>query len=287
MENNKNSDIKKKAENKNNPAKKNSFRRTIIIGIGLFTAGLIVLLIVCNLTFLRYPFLYTTCDGNAEIIWYIGKGEKIVIPEYIAGKPVTGIWDNVLKDHEELVDITLPSTLKGIGRSAFYGCTGIEVINIPDNVEYIGEYAFQRCEKIKNIKIPESVTKMEFCVFAENISLETVELLSTNLSGGAFWRCYNLKQIILPEGIRYLEGSTFLNCSSLENIVIPSSVIEIGKTCFGDCMNLESISIPSSVQDISYDAFEGCDNLTIYCYKDTYAEQYAIDRGIPYIIITE
>jgi hypothetical protein len=67
MENNKNSDIKK-AEKKNDNSIKKDFRRTIIIGIGLFTAGLIVLLIVCNLTFLRYPFLYTTCDGNAEII---------------------------------------------------------------------------------------------------------------------------------------------------------------------------------------------------------------------------
>jgi hypothetical protein len=45
MENNKNSDKKKKAENKNNPAKKNSFRRTIIIGIVLFVIDFMILFI--------------------------------------------------------------------------------------------------------------------------------------------------------------------------------------------------------------------------------------------------
>ena len=79
----------------------------------------------------------------------------------------------------------------------------------------------------------------------------------------------------------------FAECEGLTSILIPESVIFIRSEAFKNCTSLKSISILSSVQEISYDAFEGCDNLTIHCYKDTYAEQYAIDRGIPYIIITE
>jgi len=57
MENNKNSDIKKKTENKNNPAKKNSFRRTIIIGIVLFVIELVILFIFFNIYCVKYPYI--------------------------------------------------------------------------------------------------------------------------------------------------------------------------------------------------------------------------------------
>ena len=69
-----------------------------------------------------------------RITRYIGKGNKVVIPEYIRDMPVIGMKKELFSGHEELVDVTLPSTLSAIGDYVFDGCTGIEKINIPDSV---------------------------------------------------------------------------------------------------------------------------------------------------------
>lgn len=61
-----------------------------------------------------------------RITRYIGKGNKVVIPEYIRDMPVIGMKKELFSGHEELVDVTLPSTLRGVGDYVFDGCSGIE-----------------------------------------------------------------------------------------------------------------------------------------------------------------
>ena len=56
---------------------------------------------------------------------------------------------------------------------------------------------------------------------------------------------------------------------------------------FEDCTNLYTIKIPKSVTSIGSGAFYNCSNLTILCYKDSYAETYAISEGIPHQYIGE
>ena len=56
MEHHKDSDIKK-TENKNNPAKKNYFCRTITVGIVLFAIGLVILFILLNIYYVKYPYI--------------------------------------------------------------------------------------------------------------------------------------------------------------------------------------------------------------------------------------
>ncbi|MCD8327602.1 MAG: dockerin type I repeat-containing protein, partial [Ruminococcus sp.] len=38
---------------------------------------------------------------------------------------------------------------------------------------------------------------------------------------------------------------------------------------------------------IGAEAFDGCDNLVIYCYSGSYAEQYAIENDIEYVLIED
>lgn len=55
--------------------------------------------------------------------------------------------------------ITLPSTLKYIGKDAFGLCQSLKSIEIPDGVTRIEEYTFRSCYRLKNVKISSS------CVF--------------------------------------------------------------------------------------------------------------------------
>ena len=71
----------------------------------------------------------------------------------------------------------------------------------------------------------------------------------------------------------------------MKSITIPNSVINIGNDAFYNCDSLKNITIPDSVVSIGSWAFDGCDNLTIYGYKNSYAEEYANKNNIKFALI--
>lgn len=98
---------------------------------------ILVLLIVIIIMFSndeRFSELsYTLCDNETSYsVTYKGKfttgNLDYVIPETYKGLPVTAI-----------------------GKSAFYGCTGLKSITIPDTVTSIDSFAFTDCTNLKAI----------------------------------------------------------------------------------------------------------------------------------------
>lgn len=59
----------------------------------------------------------------------------------------------------------------------------------------------------------------------------------------------------------------------------------IGSAVFEDCTSLTSITIPDSVTGIGAYAFQGCEDLTIYGRSCSYAETYAYENNIPFIVL--
>ena len=128
----------------------------------------------------------------------------------------------------------------------------------------IRSFAFDKCSNLTRITISEGIS---------SIGLH------------AFYKCSSLTSVIIPEGITRIGGSAFYGCSSLTNITVPESVMIIEPYAFVSCNNLKSISIIGKGTYIGNDVFNFCDNLTIYCYSGSYAETYAIENDIPYIIL--
>ena len=96
--------------------------------------------------------------------------------------------------------------------------------------------------------------------------------------------------ITVPMEIGGLETKTlsenaFLNKVSVVSVNIPNTVDTIGENCFSGCANISKITIPKSVTEIADGAFDGCGNLTIYCYEGSYAQSYAEENGIPYVLL--
>ncbi len=203
-------------------------------------------------------------------------------------------------------NITIPSTLGGypvtsIGASAFKYCSNIINITIPDSVKYIGTYAFAYCSGLKNITIPNGVTSLGVAVFAECYNLESITIPNsvTTIGGSAFYNCRNLASITIPDKVALIDYSAFYNCTSLEevyisdieswcnitfggleacplyyggtlyinnekveNITIPNSITSINNYAFYNCTSLTSITIPNSVTSIGKYAFYGCSSIT-------------------------
>ena len=136
--------------------------------------------------------------------------------------------------------------------AAYYGN-----IVIPESVTYNGK--------------PYSVTSIGTYAFYKCFGLTSITIPNsvTSIGYGAFQGCSGLTSVSIPDGVTSIEGSAFYDCSGLTSITIPSSVTSIGNTTFCYCTGLKSVTIPDGVTSIGYGAFQGCSGLTdFYCYAE-------------------
>ena len=76
------------------------------------------------------------------------------------------------------------------------------------------------------------------------------------------WRGYDIKRIIIGDGVTTIGVYAFAGCSSLTSVTIPNSVTTIGEEAFEGCRALTSVTILNSVTKIGDSAFEDCSALT-------------------------
>ncbi|MHB8360738.1 MAG: leucine-rich repeat domain-containing protein [Thermoplasmataceae archaeon] len=115
-------------------------------------------------------------------------------PNYICEK---GILYNKIKSEliyypisspEEMISI--PITVRAIGRSAFYKCTTLKEIIMPDGVTKIGKSAFADCTNIAGVSLPHSLKVIEGLAFANCINLFEINVPEhTSIEANAFYNC--------------------------------------------------------------------------------------------------
>ena len=87
------------------------------------------------------------------------------------------------------------------------------------------------------------------------------EVSVTSIGCYAFYCCYSLASITIPDSITSIDYNAFWRCSSLTSVEIPSSVTSIGDHAFSDCSSLTSIKIPNSVTSIGWAVFSDSNGL--------------------------
>ncbi len=179
---------------------------------------------------------------------------------------------NYVCANTSITEMTIPSTVKEIGVGAFSGCTSLSKVDL-GNVERIGAQSFKNCTELTSIKLPKTLNK--------------------DASGAPFAGCTNLKNIVLEEGMTVVPNYVCAN-TSIAEITIPNTVKEIGLWAFKDCSLLKKITILDNVEKIGgYNnnsdlVFQNHnDDLTIYCYKDSMADNYALKYNIKYVYLTK
>lgn len=201
-------------------------------------------------TFTNGNFTYKVVNGEAIIVSATeGLSGALVIPSELDGYTVTAIGPKAFYNFSNLTEVTIPSTIKSMGKNAFMNCTGMEKINITDLK------AWCEMERFGALASP--------MIYAEKLYLNgtlvegdiTIPEGTTAITQGAFYSCKDIKNVTLPNTVTYIGESAFDGCQYLSSINIPNSVTEIGDWAFTGCKRLLSISIPSSVTKIGEGTF--------------------------------
>ena len=104
-------------------------------------------------------------------------------------------------------------------------------------------------------------------IIPPSITYKKKEIVVVGIGKYAFQTCVNLKSIVIPETVEYIEYAAFDNCRSLSEVSISSNVSSIGDYAFQRCVSLPSLIIPASVNIIGDGAFYGCSNLKSIIFK--------------------
>ncbi|MDR0300712.1 MAG: leucine-rich repeat domain-containing protein, partial [Treponema sp.] len=90
----------------------------------------------------------------------------------------------------------------------------------------------------------------------------------------------DFEYIHLPESITSIGEGAFSTCRRLNKINIPESVISIGSNAFSDCYSLKKINIPESVTTIGRTAFPfGCEiNISKENKNYSFCDGFLVDK---------
>ncbi len=199
----------------------------------------------------QYGFTYTQSGGAVTVTGCDGACPTAIdIPAVFGGYFVTAIGEGAF-DRENLVAVSIPSTVTNIGLDAFWG-NDLTAVTIPNSVTYLGEGSFSG-NNITALTIPTSVTSISAGAFAYN-PLIALSIPNSVTSIGAY-SFYDgaLTTLTIGNSVTII-GSNAFAYNDLTSVAIPASVTTIGDGVFAG-NSLSAVTIPTSVTSISDSAF--------------------------------
>lgn len=170
--------------------------------------------------------------------------DKIMV--YCAGEPaadivvpdgIVAIEGGCFVGKESLVTVSIPASLRTIGKNAFEECPSLTTVSGCQGLEDIGESAFIYCEELKSFPFTGKLRR---------------------IGDSAFVGVLGFTEMMLPEGLEVLEGYAFSDCSGITRASIPASVKELGEAVFHTCEALESCQLPAGLKAIPNGTFANC-----------------------------
>ena len=167
--------------------------------------------------------------------------------------------------------LTIPNSLdnlyvKEIRNRCFIGRSDFSSIDFSqaDYLNRIGLNAFKNTAITGELSIPAQVRTVASSAFenCDSIDILYYNALAPVVSSQCFYDCDLLKEVYLTDGVTTIESHAFSSCDILE-----------------------IVRIPETVSSISSVAFDECPSLVIYCYTGSYAQTYAEENGIDYVLI--
>lgn len=101
---------------------------------------------------------------------------ELIIPDAIAGKPVTSISEFAFAEGASLTTLTIGNSVTTIGKYAFYRNSHLTTLTIGNSITTIGNYAFSHATQLTTLSIPNSITTIGNFAFGEAAQLTTLTI---------------------------------------------------------------------------------------------------------------
>lgn len=188
---------------------------------------------------------------------------------------VTRITDNAFEGADQLYWVDLPDGLTDIGAHAFRSCTRLSAIYLPDSVRTVSEGAFQDCSSLTILNLSPKLTAIPYQMRDDCDSLtsailpEEVQIIFPN----AFAGCKRLKQLLLSDSLREMQGQVFESSLQLDTVVFRNGNVKLDEEALfarpGTDGEFGSLGYP-------------VDGLTAYAPAGTAVETYAQNNHITF-----
>lgn len=271
-----------------------------------------------------YGFAFLSCDSL----------QKVTLNEGV--EFLTASLGGCFAGCESLKEISLPESLLYIGYGTFSDCKSLEEVHIPEKVYRI-DNAFDGCTSLKKVTIhyknphftmddagiiydkdktsfmkglpylkgvvtiPATMTKIpQGALNGTGVEQVIIHDNVTEIEGGAFAGCSELRRITIPDKVTVINSLTFRGSKKLEEVVLGESVKYLGHSAFGDC-KIDSLVIKGNElslyeQEEYYDSYKGTATEwrasiedttigTIYAPVGSDGEKYANEKGIAFMDI--
>lgn len=162
------------------------------------------------------------------------------------------------KGHDRMVK--LPANIREIGANAFAFNCNLEKVEIPSSVKVIGKRAFFGCESLLDVEGMDGIESCDITAFDRTgiyIGKDNDYLLNGVIFGGEITLD---GELVMPQSARVIATRAF-PCKNISHIIFPDGLEHIGVRAFVDCFGLTEIKFPVGIKSVGLKAFDGCATL--------------------------
>ena len=167
------------------------------------------------------------------------------------GQSLVRIGKDAFSGCDSLLEINLPKSLKTIENGAFSYCDSLK-LSLPASLEVIGESAFIGCGIRNTIRLDREVLNSLGASAFRGCKVDTVvfsggwETVPAGLFSGS-----TLSYLELDDNVVRIGGSAFSGCTQLKNLTLPNSIKYIDDFAFWGCYP-SSFTVSESVSSLGF-----------------------------------
>lgn len=200
---------------------------------------------------------YEEAEGGYKILGYVDGVDLplLYIPSYIDRKPVVSIAKRAFNTSKTLTAVYVPSTVKDIGDSAFFGCNNLDRVSIQGGNLKIGNRAFACCRSLKRVVFNGAAAELGDYAFWDCSKIAIYYTQNVTAIGECAFIGSGLSGELDLRGVKNIKSGAFNGCE-ITSITIGKNLSEIGPSAFFNCDDLNEIKLSDENDEYVY--VDGC-----------------------------
>ncbi len=208
---------------------------------------------------------------GSTLIKYTGTATTVSIPA-----SVKTIGKNAFDGNSTMTSVTISGNVKSIGNYAFNNCSALKSVVIGDSVTSIGNSAFADCPVLSSVSIGAKVNSVGSCAFGGCDMLSGIAISGNN----TYLTCYKgalygdsgkiLYQVLagragetytMPDTVKTVKPYVLWGCDKIKTFSFSGGFSKIPEYAFYNATGLQFVEIPSCISYVDLRAFGSNYNL--------------------------